>query len=342
MTTKVDITNSTFIRLILILLGLGFLFLIRDVVVLLFIVLIIVAGLSPTVERWAKTISRPGAVVAMFVILLLILSAVAYLLVPPLARQLQEFTNNLPTYTQTLSQNAQSNSFIDQASNLLAKNLNSISGQLSDIGGAIFSRTVGVISGVVAVLTVFVLTFYLLLDEEGLKKLYKGIVPNETYNDLAETTRKIAVKLGAWLRAQLLLMVCVGVLVTIGLVITGTPYALSLGIWAGITEVVPMVGPWIGAVPGAVVGLAISPLHGLLALIIYALAQQIESNFLVPRIMGKAVGLNPVIVIVAILIGGKLYGILGILLAVPLAAVISVIAEDWLVIRETFTKTGQR
>lgn len=337
MPTKVDITTSTLLRLILLLLGLWFLFLVRDIIVLLFLVLIIVAGLSPTVDRWAKTLTRPGAVISVFLLIFLFLTIIFSIILPPLVNQLQDFSVNLPNYAQSLSQSHDQGLF-QQVAGVVKDNISQISSRLSDLGNLLFSKTVGVISGIVAVITVIVLTFYLLLEEEGLKKIYKGVLPKEQYLDLSETTRKIAMKLGAWLRGQLTLMLAVGALDTIGLLIVGNPYALSLGIWAGMTEAVPIVGPWIGAIPGIIVGLTQSPLQGLLTLIVYLVVQQIENGILVPRVMSKAVGLNPFIVILAILIGGKLYGLMGVVLAVPLAAAISVVAEDWHVIQQTFRR----
>lgn len=334
---KIDIPMSTFIRLILVLLGAWLLYSIRDVLVLLFFVVIIVAGLSPTVDRWSRTITRPGAVISVFLLFLVAVGVTLSLVVPPFIEQLKEFANNLPIYAEQLSNSSQQG-FLSEATKLIVANLNEITSQLSNISGTIFTKTVGVVNGLVAVVAILVLSFYLLLEEEGLKKMYKGIMPSSWYNDLTETTRKIAGRLGAWLRGQMLLMFVVGLAVTIGLLIIGSPYALTLGIWAGVTEAIPIVGPWIGALPGVAVGLAESPLQGFLTLLVYLIIQQLEGNILVPKIMSKAVGLNPVIVIIAILIGSKLYGLLGIVLAVPLAATISVIAEDWTIISQTFSK----
>jgi predicted PurR-regulated permease PerM len=161
-------------------------------------------------------------------------------------------------------------------------------------------------------------------------------MPDDWYEALAEPTKKIAGKLGAWLRSQLLLMIIVGVFTGIGLVIIGVPYALTLAVWSGLTEGIPIIGPWLGAIAGVSVGLSQSPLTGFLALIVYLVVQQTESNLLVPKIMSRAVGVNPVVVILAVLIGGKLYGILGIMLGVPFAAVLSVVVEDWAIIRSAF------
>ncbi len=338
---RVDISTSTFVRLILFLLALWFIFLIRDVLVLLFLVMIIVAGLSPTVDRWARTITRPGAVISVFLIVMVAIGLLLSLVVPPFIDQLQLFAANLPTYAERLS-NSDNQSFLSEATRLIVSNLNTITSQLSDLSGTLLTKTLGVVNGLVAMVTVLVLAFYLLLEEEGMKKIYKGIIPREWYDDLTETTRKIADRLGAWLRGQLFLMFVVGLAVTLGLLIVGSPYALSLGIWAGLTEAIPIVGPWLGAVPGVAIGLAESPLQGFLVLLVYLVIQQLEGNVLVPKIMSKAVGLNPVIVIIAILIGAKLYGLTGVILAVPLAAVVSVITEDWHIIRQTFSSTRDK
>ena len=337
---RIDITTSTMIRFILVLLGLWLLFVTRDILVLLFVVIIIVAALSPTVDRWARYLTRPGAVVAIFLLVFAVLTLIFSLIIPPFVDQLRDFSLNLPLYADQLSR-SNNPDFIDSLVSILKDNLNTISSQLSNVGANILSKTAGVISGVVAVVTIMVLSFYLLLEEEGVKKIYRGILPDEWHAPISEITRKIAVELGDWLRGQLILMGVVGLLTTLGLLVIGHPYALTLGIWSGITEVIPIVGPWIGAVPGVVVGLTESPLQGFLALVVYLIVQQLENTVLVPKIMGKAVGLNPFVVIVAILIGGKLYGLLGVLLSVPLAAAISVIVDDWAVIRQAIRPNGK-
>lgn len=336
MTQKIDISNSTFFRAILIILGLVFLYTIRDVLALLFVTLIIVAGLYPTVDLWSKKITRPGAVVLIFLIIFLAIGGILSLIVPPLITQIQEVSNNIPKYINEANTLA-SNPFLQNASSIINKNLTTISDQLGNLGGALFNQTVGVISGMVAVVTIFVMSFYLLIEEEAWRKVYKGIVPAEFYENITESTKKIANKLGAWLRGQLLIMLIVGILTTLGLRVVGTPFALTLGVVAALGEIVPIIGQWLSAAIGVVVALTLSPLHALLALIVYVIVQQFETHVIIPKIMSKAVGLNPVAVIVAILIGYKLYGILGITLAVPLAAIIGVVVEDWSVLKETFT-----
>lgn len=337
MNGKIEIGTSTMLRFLLLIIGLWFLFVLRDLWVLLFIVLIIVTGLSPTVDRWAKLITRPGAVISVFLLLLIIFAAIFSLLIPPLVEQLQEFSQRLPFYAEQLSR-SDSNGFVASIADLTGANLLNLSKQLTSISSILFEKTVGVISGLVAVITVLILVFYLLLEEEGLRKIYKVFLPAEWQGRFSESIRKISAKLGAWLRGQLLLMIIVGVLTTVGLLLIGSPYAMTLGLWSAVTEAIPVVGPFIGAIPGVTVGLAESPLQGFLALLVYLVVQQLENTVLVPKIMSRAVGLNPFIVILAILIGNKLYGLLGVLLAVPLAAIVGVLAEDWPTIRQSFKK----
>lgn len=335
---KIDVSTSTFVRFFLVVLAIGFLYYIRDILALLFVVIIIVAGLSPTVDRWAPRITRPGAVASVFLLIFLVATAIFSVLIPPIIAQLQHFTDNLPRYADILARTIQNGGLAGSFSDVLEKNISAITSRLGDLGGIIFDQALGVISGLVAVITIIVLTFYLLLETDSLKRIYRGFLPKSWHEELSIVTTKITNKLGAWIQGQLFLMICVGGATTLGLLIVGSPYALTLGLWAGLAGIVPMVGAIIGAVPGVAIGFASSPLDGLLALIVYVLVQQLENNVLVPKIMSKAVGLNPVVVIIAILIGSKLYGLTGVLLAVPLAAVISVVADEWDLIKETFSK----
>jgi len=109
---------------------------------------------------------------------------------------------------------------------------------------------------------------------------------------------------------------------------------LTLAVWGGLIEVVPYVGPWLGLLPAAILAFSISPLKALLVIIIYIGIEQIESNIMVPKIMGKAVGLSPVIIILALLMGAKLAGLLGVFVAVPVAAALSVVVQEWSEIRK--------
>ncbi len=166
------------------------------------------------------------------------------------------------------------------------------------------------------------------MEEDGIKKFIISIVPEKKKEYAASFADRIEKKIGKWMLGQLFLMLVIFILDFIGLYLVGVPYPLLLAIFAGILEVVPYVGPIISAVPGVILGFLVSPTVGFLALLVYLVAQQFESHVVIPLTMKKAIGLNPVITIVAILIGFKLAGVLGAVISVPAATAISLFVSD--------------
>ena len=141
-------------------------------------------------------------------------------------------------------------------------------------------------------------------------------------------TVQIEEKLGGWFRGQLFLSLVIGVLSFIGLSILGISYALPLAVIAGVMEVIPVIGPIISAIPPILIALTISPILGLGVAIMYFVIQQLENHLLVPQVMKRAVGLNPLVVILTIAVGSRLLGFAGALLAVPIAVVIQIVATE--------------
>jgi predicted PurR-regulated permease PerM len=137
--------------------------------------------------------------------------------------------------------------------------------------------------------------------------------------------------MGAWLKGQLILCIIVGLAIFIGLSILGVKYALVLGLIAGFLEIIPYVGPWTSAALAAFIALGQSPMLALFTLILFIVIQETNSNLLVPKIMQKAVGLNPIISILAIIIGAELAGFLGVLFAIPIASALSILLQDFFV-----------
>lgn len=323
---KFEISSLTVIKIIGIMLLVWFLFAIREIVVLFFVVLVIVAALGPLVDRMAKYIPRLLAVIILSITFISLLVAIGFLLLPPVINQIGQLAINLPYIINKLTPFYAS--FRDSIGNF-QENLFNVSSQLGSLTSGIFATTLGFISGVVGVLTILILVFYMLLEQDSLKSFLHQTLPIEHKDVIFDVVRKIGEKLGRWLRGQVLLMFIIGLLDGIILLFMGIPYALVLAVWGGLTEIIPYVGPWLGLIPAAIIALSISPLKGLLVLIAYVAVQQIEANFLAPKIMGKAVGLSPVIIILALLAGAKLMGIMGMLVAVPVAAVIAVLISEW-------------
>lgn len=323
----IDFSLTGIIKVVGVLLGIWFLYLIRDIVLLLFLVLIIVMALDPIVAVWQKRMRRSLAVALLVSIIVALLAFIISLLFPPLITQINELATNLPSYNQSLN-NTIHTPFLENTA-LTQRILQTVSEQLSNLSRGFINTTLGILGGLVTFLTVFVLSVYLLLEEKGIRNFIVSLLPIQNREHIFRAVSKIGDKLGAWLRGQLFLMLAIGVSTTIWASALGLPYALTLGLWAGLTEVIPFLGPIIGGVPIILFAFLQNPLTALVAIGLLVLTQQIESNFLVPKVMQKSVGLSPVIVIIALMIGSKLFGITGTILSVPFAAALMVVIKEW-------------
>jgi predicted PurR-regulated permease PerM len=188
---------------------------------------------------------------------------------------------------------------------------------LTSVGGAI-----------VSVVTALVVTFYYLLEKKLIRRLVIEQVPDRHQHRVDQLWTSVEQKTGGWLRGQLMLCLIIGAIATTAYGIMGLSFWPLLGLWAGITEIIPIVGPWIGGVPAVIVALTEGPQTALIVAAIIVGMQSIENWFLVPRVMRGAVGLTPMTVFVAILAGTELMGVVGAILAIPIAAGVQVVLTD--------------
>ena len=300
---------------------------IKDILLLLFVVVLLAVALEPIITKLSSwRVPRVISILAVYLALFFIIGLTVYLILPPLVSQLGDLANNLPAYLSKLSDVK-----VSQDTLATQKILDSATQGLSTLSGGIFNAMVAIFGGIFSMLTVLTLTFYLLIDEGGMRKAFIALMPLGQREKTAETMHKIGIKLGNWLRGQISLMLIVGALTALGLSILDVPYALALGLLAALLELVPIIGPIIAGlaavliafVSGAVVWQLIA------VVILYTVIQQVENQILVPKIMNKAVGVSPIGIIVAILIGGKLLGLTGAMLAIPVVTVISVISSEY-------------
>ena len=168
-------------------------------------------------------------------------------------------------------------------------------------------------------------SFYLLLDYDHLRKSFAKLFPKELEEGVKLTLIKIDEKLGAWVRGQIMLSAIIAVISWTALTLLDMPFALPLALLAGILEIIPIIGPILSSIPAIIVALAISPTMGITVAIFYLVVQMLENNILVPKIMQKTVGLNPVVVILGVMIGTRFMGIIGALLAVPFISMLIII-----------------
>ena len=328
---QIDISTGIIFRAVLIILALWFLYLVRDVIALIFVSILIVSAIDPAVDfLQRKKIPRSLGVSIIYLAIIAVISLSVSFLIPPLMEQFQDFSQKLPKFMQAISGFTDSFKFYLGNENTTGTQqaISGLGGEFSSLSGKIFTRTVGFFSGFISVIVILAMAFYMAVKENGIKNFIISVTPEKHKQYAAHLTEKIKVKMGKWMQGQLILMIIIFALDFIGLTLLKIPYALALAIFAGLMEVIPYLGPIISAIPGVIIGFTISPLTGFLAVLLYWLAQQFENYVVVPQVMKKAVGLNPITVIVAILIGIKLGGIFGAILAVPIAAAISVVTDD--------------
>lgn len=321
-----EISLGSVLRIIGVFLAIYLVYLMKDIVFLLIAVLILTTALEPIVARLAKVgIPRAFSILICYLCILIVLSFALYLIIPPVAIQLKELALNVPYYTEKISQFNETNA--SEIQSLLSQFGSKLSGYGGDAITALFSFFGGVVSAVI----IFVLTFYLLVDENGMRKTLLNLIPPERKEMTLKISSKISTKIGLWLRGQLSLMIIIGLADGLIFYFLGIPYALTLGIISGLLEIIPIVGPVVSGAAGVIVafvaGVVIWKILILVGLLV--LIQQLENHILVPKIMQKAVGISPFFVILALLIGNKLFGITGAILAVPVAAGLQVLFQEY-------------
>jgi len=330
--TDIGISTATFVKAVLIILGLWFLWFIRDIVAIFLIALLLAVIVTPYTDWLAKhRVPRSIAVLFLYLVLGAILSIVVGLMIPIVIEKSIELVQSIgQSHNSLLGTMGEYLGFTADQSmqqNFL-QTLQSMEQTLSSSAGSLFTTVKGVFGGIAGLFLVLVLAFYMVVQEEQAKKYFFNLTPPEYQPYLNNLLKKIQLKIGAWLRGQIILGLIVGTAVFIGLTIFGVKYALLLAIIAGLFEIIPYVGPIVSLVPAVIVGFAQSPVIGIVVLVLYLVIQQLENNILVPKIMQKVTGLNPLVSIAALLIGLKVGGLVGAILAIPVATLTVVVLED--------------
>ena len=199
----------------------------------------------------------------------------------------------------------------------------------TDTSGGLINIASGIFGGVFSFILIIVLSFYLAAQEEGVEKFLKIITPLKNEKYIIDLWKRSQRKIGYWMQGQLLLGIVVGVLVYLGLMILGIQNALILAVLAGVLEIIPYFGPILSAIPAIILGFATGGLTmGLLVLGLFIIIQQFENHLIYPLVVKKVVGVSPIIVILALIIGAKFAGFLGILLSVPVTAALMEFIDD--------------
>ncbi len=323
-----EFENSTkiILKVTFVVLVLAFLWVIRDIILIFLLALILASAMDPMVEYFnIRRIPRAVSVLAVYALVLGFIAFALWLIIPSVIYQFQIIQNNLPAYTHALQ---------EKLGPGLASELGIAEvfrGVVESVGGGagFISGTFGVFNGLLSLITVLVISFYLVAEERGMKKFIASLVPDHHQDSVIHLVGKIQRKMGLWVIGQVILSFAIFSFTLIGLLILRVPNALILALLAGALEIIPYIGPFVSAIPAVIVAFIISPTLGLAVVILYIIIQKTEGYVLVPKIMEKTVGTSPLVVLLALLIGLKLGGVMGLLISVPLAGAVNVVIYEF-------------
>lgn len=308
----VSINSGTIFWVLLSLLGLVFVSSIIDVLLFVFAAILIALAICPVVD-WLekKHINRTfSSLFILFSFFGLLFATIASIAVPFIT-QIELFIQKLPFLIE---------SFVPY--NIDFTQLQS---QLSFVPAQIYHLAIGTASSILTVFSMIVVSYYMIQEIHRLPEYLKYWFGESKGKKYTEISHKLEIQIGNWVRGELLLMTIVGLLSYFGYLIIGLPYTVALGVIAGLFELVPNIGPTVAAIPAILVGFSISPTTGVAALVVAVLVQQLENNLIVPRVMQKTIGLNPIVTIITIMIGFKLGGPLLAVMSLPLVLSLRVI-----------------
>ncbi len=331
--THIEISSTSILKTILLILFFFFLYLLRGILVVFLFAIIIASAISPF-ANWLekKGLPRLLAVILLYLIIFGLIIFILSQVIPFASEDLSQLTVVFPKIIEKVSsslENVQRGvsgyfDFVGEIQNILE----TFSSYLQQVSQSALNLVISIFGGVFSFIAIIIISFYLSVMKNGIESFLASVVPHK-YEDYAISLWKRAeIKVGRWLQGQLLLGLIVGLIVYIGLSLMGIRFALILGLMAMVLEIVPVAGPILAAIPAVFLAFLQSPSMGLWVIVFYVAVQQLENHVLVPLVLGKTIGLNPVVVIMALLIGGKLSGIIGAILAVPIATVIVEVFDD--------------
>lgn len=326
-----DITASTILKFIGIVLALFLLWTVRGVVGIVIISAVFSSAIMPLVDRLHRY--RIPRILAITLVYLLILGAIVLMVVlfgQLLTDQVRELSANLPSLYHRVVEFLFGDRVNDRAlADALQNVLQSMTNWLSGLSSHILSGTVSLFGGLFSFVGILVLTFYIVLEKGGIKRFVGEILPTQYISYFHHLLDRIQDRLGGWVRGQLLLSLIIGGAVLLTLQILGVNYAFSLALIAALLEFIPFAGPILSGLIGTLVAFGQSPILALIVAIAYLLIQQAENYLIQPKLMAKSTGLNPVVVIVVAVVGATLAGFVGVILAIPLTLVVDTFIEDF-------------
>jgi predicted PurR-regulated permease PerM len=308
----------------------------REAILLIYISALIAMGFSPLVRviespphsSGRTRVPRWLAIFAIYIVIVGVFVMVGLMVIPPLVAQATALWDKLPGEFNRLQMFLVRHKLMKGTISLADAVQSAPSGSGTNAVETLFVALSSVIGGVFGVITVLILSFYLLIETNTMFDYVIRFVPAGRRAEVSTAARDAVTKVSAWLRAQFLLAAVMGLFAAVGLGAMGVPYFYVVALVAALGETIPIVGPIIGGITAVAVASTVSAKLAIAVCGFFLVLHQLEANVLVPKVMEKRVGVSPVAVMVALLIGGALWGVIGAILAIPTAAILSVIVED--------------
>ena len=329
----IEITTGTILRAFLLALLFALLYVLRHILAVFIFAVVIASAIEP-VTHWGRRhrIPRVFVVLTIYLAAFGILSMVFYLVIPPLFSEFLDFVNNLsaelPTKSQIQTLFGLAPNLPQVLSGALLQLFSGLQGFIGKFTVSFFQTTSAIFGGALSFFLIIILSFYLSVQEHGIEKFLQIIVPLQYEKYVLDLWLRSQEKIGRWLQGQILLGVLVGVLVFLGLTILGVKYALMLAALAAIFELLPIFGPIIASLPAIGIAFLQSPSLALAVAALYIIVQQFENHLIYPVVVKKIIGVPSILVIISMIIGGTLGGLWGLVLAIPITAVLVEFLND--------------
>jgi predicted PurR-regulated permease PerM len=327
----IQISSGTIIKTFLIVLAFVAFYYLRDILLVVILAIIIASAIEPGTQWFLRRrVPRILAVLLIYFTAVVILVGVFYFLFLPLLNQAAGFLSTLPGYLGELQvwnplQNNEllsSNSVVQGFSQTfsLSQIVEQINSTISNLSNGFFSTASTIFGGVLSLLLVVVLSFYLSVTADGVSNFLRIVTPAKNEKYILSLWKRSQHKIGLWMQGQIVLAIIIAMLVFLGLTLFGIENALLLAIIAGVFEIIPLFGPILAAIPAVTLALVTSGMSSALLVVgLYVIIHQFENQLIYPLVVRKIVGVPPIVSILALVIGFKLAGFIGLLISVPVA-----------------------
>lgn len=318
------------------LLLLALLYTVRNTVILAYVSGLMAMGISPLVRMIERQrvipigtrLPRWLAILMIYAVIIGAIVIIGMIVIPPLAEQAEELWRTLPQRITQVQAWLMRVGVLRQPITLGEAVQQAPTSGAGSAVSTIFGAVRNVVGGVFGVITLLLLTFYMLVESREIFSFFVRLFPPKQRPRVAAVSAAVTAKVSAWLGGQLLLSLIIGLTSAIGLGLMGVPYFYVLALISAIGEMIPMIGPILAAIPAILVAVTVSPGLAIGVAIFFIIQQQLENTILVPKIMGRQVGLSAVTVIIALGVGGQLLGVVGAILSVPTAAIVQVLFQE--------------